>query len=209
MLMEILGIDFKDTKLIKQALTHPSSSKDNYQRLEFLGDSLLDFLVGEYLFKNSNEGEGRLTVLRSYFVNEEYLAERFDAFDLAKNVIVGKSMKNNVTRAVKADIMESIVAAVYLEKGIDVTRQFVIDKLQLANFNDVQDTNYKTQLQELVQANFKCTMKYVTEIEDSTFVSRFYMDEDEISTGFGKDKLTAEQNAAYVAINKLFKDEEE
>ena len=90
---------------------------------------------------------------------------------------------------------------------IIICLNFIIKNLQLENFNNVEDTNYKSQLQELVQANFKCTMKYVTEREGDNFVSKFYMDEDLISTGYGKDKISAEQNAAFVAIKKLFKDE--
>ena len=87
-----------------------------------------------------------------------------------------------------------------------ITRDFIIKNLQLENFNEVEDTNYKSQLQELVQANFKCTMKYDTEKEAEIFVAKFYMDEDLIAIGYGKDKLSAEQNCAYVALNKLFID---
>ena len=75
MIDEKLKIKFKDRKLINRALTHPSKSKDNYQRLEFLGDSILDFLVGEYLFKNSTFDEGKLTVLRAHYVSVGNLAE--------------------------------------------------------------------------------------------------------------------------------------
>lgn len=201
-----IGIKFKNRKLINEALTHPSKSKDNYQRLEFLGDSILDFLVGEFLFKNCDKNEGDLTVLRSHFVSEEYLAECFDKLQIENELFLGKSLQNKVTRAIKGDIFEAIVGAIYLEHGLEVTRDFIIKNLQLENFNEVEDTNYKSQLQELVQANFKCTMKYDTEKEGEIFVAKFYMDEDLIAIGYGKDKLSAEQNCAYVALNKLFID---
>ena len=201
-----IGIKFKNRKLINEALTHPSKSKDNYQRLEFLGDSILDFLVGEFLFKNCDKNEGDLTVLRSHFVSEEYLAECFDKLQIENELFLGKSLQNKVTRAIKGDIFEAIIGAIYLEHGLEVTRDFIIKNLQLENFNEVEDTNYKSQLQELVQANFKCTMKYDTEKEGEIFVAKFYMDEDLIATGYGKDKLSAEQNCAYVALNKLFID---
>lgn len=201
-----LDINFKNRKLINEALTHPSKSKNNYQRLEFLGDSILDFLVGEYLFKNTNKNEGDLTILRSHFVSEEHLSICFDKLQIEDELFLGKSLKNNVTRAIKGDIFEAIVGAIYLEHGIEVVRKFIVEKLELEEFDNVINTNYKTQLQELVQANFKCTMKYETEKEDENFVANFFMDDDLIATGYGKDKLTAEQNCAYVALNKLFVD---
>ena len=206
MIDEKLGVTFKNRKLINEALTHPSKSKNNYQRLEFLGDSILDFLVGEYLFLNCDKNEGDLTVLRSHYVSEEYLAECFDRLDISNELILGKSLQNKVTRAIKGDVIEAIIAVVYLENGLDFVRDFIINLLGLDGFRDVKDTNYKSQLQELVQANFKYAMKYKTEKEDDNFVAHFYMDEDLIATGYGKDKLSAEQNCAFVALNKLFSD---
>ena len=206
MIDDKIGFKFKNRKLINAALTHPSKSKENYQRLEFLGDSILDFLVGEYLFKNSDKNEGDLTVLRSHFVSEEYLSECFDRLQIEDELFLGKSLKNKVTRAIKGDVFEAIVGAIYLESGLEDVRNFIIKNLQLENFNNVEDTNYKSQLQELVQANFKCTMKYETEKEGEIFVAKFFMDEDLIATGYGKDKLSAEQNCAFVALNKLFID---
>ncbi len=206
MIDDKIGFKFKNRKLINAALTHPSKSKENYQRLEFLGDSILDFLVGEYLFKNSDKNEGDLTVLRSHFVSEEYLSECFDRLQIEDELFLGKSLKNKVTRAIKGDVFEAIVGAIYLEFGLEDVRNFIIKNLQLENFNNVEDTNYKSQLQELVQANFKCTMKYETEKEGEIFVAKFFMDEDLIATGYGKDKLSAEQNCAFVALNKLFVD---
>ena len=207
MIDDKLGIKFKDRKLINSALTHPSKSKNNYQRLEFLGDSILDFLVGEFLYKNCDKNEGELTVLRAHFVSEEYLAECFDKLNLENELFLGKSLQNKVTRAIKGDVFEAIIAVIYLEQGLEVARQFIVKNLQLESFGSVEDTNYKSQLQELVQANFKCTMKYDTEKEGEVFVAKFYMDEDFIATGYGKDKLSAEQNCAYVALNKLFTEE--
>ncbi len=207
MIDDKLGIKFKDRKLINSALTHPSKSKNNYQRLEFLGDSILDFLVGEFLYKNCDKNEGELTVLRAHFVSEEYLAECFDKLNLENELFLGKSLQNKVTRAIKGDVFEAIIAVIYLEQGLDFAGQFIVENLQLESFESVEDTNYKSQLQELVQANFKCTMKYDTEKEGEVFVAKFYMDEDFIATGYGKDKLSAEQNCAYVALNKLFTEE--
>ena len=198
---------FKDKKLLSRALTHSSKSKDNYQRLEFLGDSILNFLVGEYLFKNCDKQEGELTVLRSRLVSEDHLAECFDEMDLGENVIVGKSLAGEITTAIKGDVVESLIAAIYLDSDLQKAREFVISKLHIENFEDTKNENYKSQLQELIQANFKCSIKYETVKVDDYFEAKFYMDEDYIATGYGKDKTKAEQNCAYVALTKLFVEE--
>lgn len=201
-----IGYEFHDKNILKRALTHPSKSKENYQRLEFLGDSILNFLVGEYLFKHCDKQEGELTVLRSHFVSEDYLSQCFDEMNLAEDVIAGKSLNNEITPAIKGDIIESIIAGIYLDSDLDKARNFIINKLHIDTFEDAKNDNYKSQLQELVQANFKCTMKYETSKVEDYFEAKFYMDEDLIAVGYGKDKTKAEQNCAYVALNKLFID---
>ena len=141
----------------------PLRCVENYERLEFLGDSILDFLVGEYLFKHSDKDEGYLTVMRSHFVSENYLSTIFDSLRLGEDILLGKSMKNSVSKAVKADIIEAIIAAVYLDGGLSAARGFIKKHFNLKSFRTVQDDNYKSKLQELVQAGFKCAIKYVTE----------------------------------------------
>lgn len=205
-LEKALGVKIDDKKTLTQALTHPSKSKNNYQRLEFLGDSILDFLVGEYLFKNCDKPEGELTVLRAHYVSENHLAECFDQMDLSRFVITGNSLKGEITTAIKGDIVESLVATIYLDKGIDCVQKFIVEKLHIDEFATAEDDNYKSQLQQLVQANFKCTMKYETTKAEVGFEAKFYMDEDLIATGYGKDKTKAEQNCAYVAMRKLFEE---
>jgi ribonuclease-3 len=203
-----IGHKFEDKKLLTRALTHSSKSKDNYQRLEFLGDSILNFLVGEYLFKNCDKQEGELTVLRSRLVSEDHLSECFDEMGLGEDVIVGKSLAGEITTAIKGDVVESLIAAIYLDSDLQKAREFVISKLHIENFEDTKNENYKSQLQELIQANFKCSIKYETVKVDDYFEAKFYMDEDYIATGYGKDKTKAEQNCAYVALTKLFVEEE-
>ena len=205
MIEEKLCYKFKDKALLSRALTHSSKSAENYERLEFLGDSILDFLVGEYLFKHSDKDEGYLTVMRSHFVTESYLSTIFDSLRLGEDILLGKSMKNSVSKAVKADIIEAIIAAVYLDGGLSAARGFTKKHFNLKSFRTVQDDNYKSKLQELVQAGFKCAIKYVTEKVEGGFEASFYMDEDKISTTFGKDELSAEQACAKVAVQKLFK----
>ena len=205
MIEKKLGYKFKDKSLLDRALTHASKSSINYERLEFLGDSILDFLVGEYLFKATNEGEGYLTVRRSHFVSENYLATIFDKLELQQDIQMGKSMKNSVPKAVKADVVESIIAAIYLDGGLNFARKFIEKNFELGTFQQIQNDNYKSQLQELVQAGFKCAIKYETEKVENGYEATFCMDEDKICTGFGKDKQSAEQDCAKKAIKILFK----
>lgn len=199
-----IDYEFKDKNLLTRVLTHPSKSKNNYQRLEFLGDSILNFLVGEYLFKHCDKQEGELTVLRAHYVSEDHLATCFDEMDLTEEVIVGKSMNHEITTAIKGDIIESIIAGIYLDSDLETARNFIIDKLHIETFQDAKNDNFKSQLQELIQANFKCAIKYETEKVGDNFEAKFYMDDDLIATGYGKDKTKAEQNCAYVALEKLF-----
>lgn len=196
--------EFKNENLLNLALTHSSKSEDNYERLEFLGDSILDFLVAEYFYKTCNDKEGKLTVLRSHYVSENYLAKVFDKLNLKNDVKLGKSYKGEISKAIKGDVVESIIAAIYLDGGLEKSRKFIEDNFDLANYKNIVDDNYKSKLQELIQSNFKCKMSYVTKPCEEGFNSTFFMDEDEISCGEGKSKLEAEQNAAKKAIEKLF-----
>lgn len=204
--MSEINYTFKNKKLFEQALTHGSKSTENYQRLEYLGDSILDFVVGEYLFFNCEENEGELTVLRSHFVSENNLCQVFDNLGLEKFANIGKSLQGSIPKTVKADMVESLIAAIYLDSDIDTVKEFIFNILNLDTYEELENDNYKSQLQELIQANFKCSIKYVTEKEDDNFVSDFYMDDDKIATGYGHNKLEAEQNCAYVALQKLFID---
>lgn len=203
--MKILNYQFKDDSLLQRATTHSSYSEQNYERLEFLGDSILDFVVGEYFFNKCDDAEGKLTVFRSHFVSENYLADLFDNLKLKSYVKLGKSCQGEISKAVKADIIESIIAAIYLDGGMDKAKAFIYSNFNLESYKNIIDENYKSKLQELVQGNFKCKMSYVTTLcENGGFTSKFFMDEDEISEGQGKTKQEAEQMAAKGAINKLF-----
>lgn len=202
--MKKIGYEFKNEQLLSLALTHSSRSEENYERLEFLGDSILDFLVAEYFYKTCDDKEGKLTVLRSHYVSEQYLSKVFDKIGLNKDVKLGKSYQGEISKAIKGDVIESIIAAIYLDGGLDEARKFIENNFDLKNYKNIVDDNYKSKLQELIQSNFKCKMSYLTKSTEKGFVSTFCMDEDEISTGEGKSKLEAEQNAAKMAIEKLF-----
>ena len=202
--MSKIGYKFKNRALFDRAMTHASLSAENYERLEFLGDGILDFVVGEYLFKALQDGEGKLTVLRAHFVSENYLSTVFDKLGLEKEVKLGKSYKGEISKSIKGDIVEALIAAIYLDSDLETVVRFIEKSLALADYKNVKNDNYKSQLQELVQASFKCHMRYVTEKTEKGFKSSFYMDEDKIASGKGGSKLEAEQDAAKKAIDKLF-----
>lgn len=199
-----LGYKFKDLNLLKRALTHSSYSEENYERLEFLGDSILDFLVGEYFYLSSDEKEGKLTVYRSHYVSENYLNEVFDKLEIESDVRLGKSYQGQVSKAIKGDVVEAILAAIYLDGGIAEAKKFINKNFDLGGYKSIVDDNYKSRLQELVQANFKCKIGYDTLPCEEGFEATFCMDEDRIASAKGKNKLEAEQNAAKKAIEKLF-----
>lgn len=204
--MNKIGYNFKNPQLLKRALTHSSLSPENYERLEFLGDGILDFVVGDYLFENCKDfDEGKLTVLRSHFVAEANLCKVFDSLKLETDVQTGKSYKGKLSKAIKGDIIEAIIAAIYLDGGLEQAKKFIFKNLQLDSYDKVVDDNYKSRLQELIQAGFKCKMQYVTEKDGDKFKSTFFMDEDAIEVGYGQSKLEAEQAVAYKSIKKLFK----
>ena len=109
MIVEKVKHKFKNKELLERALTHSSKSDKNYERLEFLGDGILDFVVGEYLFKHCKEDEGQLTVIRSHFVSENNLCKVFDDLDLENDVMLGKSYRGQVSKAIKGDVVEAIM----------------------------------------------------------------------------------------------------
>ena len=139
---------FKNPKLLERALTHSSYSKENYERLEFLGDSILDFIVGDFLYERVEDGEGKLSKLRASFVSEQYLHKIFDELNISKYVKLGKSYKTELTKAVKADIFEAIVASIYLDGGLDEAKKFIVSTLKLGNYKTIKNLDYKSQIQE-------------------------------------------------------------
>lgn len=143
---------FKNNKLLVQALTHSSYSAENYERLEFLGDSILGFIVADLFYKNSSESVGYMTKKRAHFVAKPYLAIIFDSLNLEKHVRLGKST-TQVTQSMKCDMMESVLAAIYLDLGLDTCRKFIYEHF---DFEIIDNNNYsdsKTILQEWSQKN--------------------------------------------------------
>ena len=105
LLSNIIGVKIKNQELFSQAFTHSSKSENNYERLEFLGDGILDFVVGEYLFSHSKAHEGKLTVLRSHYVSENNLCKIFDNLKLYDFVVLGKSYQGQISNAINVYVV--------------------------------------------------------------------------------------------------------
>jgi ribonuclease-3 len=209
MIKRVSNHTFKDLSLLETALTHSSFSKENYERLEFLGDSILDFVVGEYLYKNSNKAEGSLTKFRASFVSESHLSIVFDRLELQEYVKLGKSYKTALSPSIKADIIESLIAAVYLDAGMTKTKKFVLSIINIGNFKTMKNKDYKTQLQEFAQAKKqKLVYKILSKQGKShnpTFEVGVFLKGELLEVATGSSKHKAEQEVAKQAIEKLLK----
>lgn len=209
-LLEKYNIDFKNEELINTALTHSSYANEHntisYERLEFLGDAILELLMSEYLYKNTELPEGKMSKIRSGYVCENALFEYSKEIDLKSYIKIGNSI-TEPNKAVIADTLEAVIAVVYLENGIDTVRN-LFDKLIVPNINLEDDFlhDYKSLLQEMVQTDRK-SLEYVLVDEtgpahDKTFKVNVLIEGMVFGTGSGKTKKEAEQNAAKDAYNK-------
>lgn len=149
-MISIGGYTFRDEQNITKALTHSSFSPDNYERLEYLGDSILDFLVGKHFFVDKSLNEGMLTKLRAHYVSEENLSKVFDKLNVEKYVKLGKSCKV-LTKSIKCDMFEAITASVYLDSNIDRCEQFIEGNIYIQKVQDIEIIDNKSLLQEIAQ----------------------------------------------------------
>ena len=160
-ILKKLEIPYKDTSLYLRALTHTSFANENgvksYERLEYLGDAILELIMSEYLYKNTDYKEGKMTKLRSHYVCENALYEYSLLLGLNDYIRFGKGQLTDgkYCKAIVADVFESFIAAMYLDIGLEEVKKFIykyviplIEKNELDFFND-----YKSILQELVQTD--------------------------------------------------------
>lgn len=214
----VLGYEIKNPAIFEQALTHRSylpvlegSGFSSYERLEFLGDSILNFVVSDWLFEqNEHDNEGELTVLRSRLVNKKSLADCAKKLKIDEFIMLSfsaeKSLKSG-SISILADIIEALVAAVYLDSDFSSAANFIKNVLlrNLLDSSANDDNNYKTKLLELVQSEGKKYPSYNVLDEygpdhKKIFVVGVYVDEVLVGTGIGKNKKEAEQNAAQNAL---------
>ena len=215
-LAEYTGYSFQNGSLLILALTHPSYSGEmqktrvfSNQRLEFLGDAVLELVVSEYLYRNFPESEeGELTRMRSSLVFEPALFLCAQQIRLPEFVLLGKGEEMSGGRnkpSVISDAFEAYTGALYLDGGFASAREFIyehvigcIDAMELLNDN-------KSRLQEILQKK-DIAFRYETcgcSDERGQFRSLLYVDGDEYSEGFGNSKKEAEQKAAGAAIRKI------
>lgn len=216
-LEKLFNLSFKNKQLLIRALTHSSYAYENNtlsnERLEFIGDAVLDLTVGKYLYDHIPESEGVLTKKRAQEVCEDALVVYAKSFNLGDYLLLGKGEELSQGRTkpgILADAFEAFIGAIYIDKGIQETYK-VLEKIVLPHVHDdlnKEDEDYKSKLQELVQSD-KRTLKYEIISEsgpahDREFVARVYMDESIVmGDGKGKTKKEAEQNAAFSALKKL------
>lgn len=201
--------------LLNEALTHSSYSNEhkntrNYERLEFLGDAVLELITSEYFYENTNYKEGDMTKKRASFVCEHALAYYAKKLGIDKLIKVGHGQQGNVNDTIIADVFESILGAVYVTHGLDVARKYVREIIVPYIEKDFMFLDdYKTLLQELVQTDRK-SLDYILvneygEAHNKTFEVEVQIDGIVYGKGKGKNKKEAEQHAAFDAYKKSAK----
>ena len=214
-----IGYEFNNKKLLKNALTHTSYAYENNvesnEKLEFLGDSILEFLSSKYLFNNyKNLKEGEMTKVRATVVCEESLHKIALKHNFSDFLYLGKSEssnKANLSKAILADSVEALIAAIYLDSGLEKAEEFIIKNLEesikIASKN-VGIKDYKTVLQEKLQMHGNVDIKYTILNEsgpdhNKLFESKVECNGKLLGTGTGKTKKASEMAAAKSALDNL------
>ena len=218
-----IGYHFNNITLVQNALTHSSYANERWhdslrsnERLEFLGDSILGMVVAEHLYKNfPNRPEGELTRMRADMVCETSLAAVAEKISLGGHLLLGHGEERfgGRTRAsILADAVESLIAATFLDGGMEAARRFV-ERFVLTDVpvKKLHNVDYKTGLQELVQQKKDQTITYTLTGEsgpdhDKQFQVEVSLNGTVIGMGVGTSKKRAEQDAARVAIATLWPD---
>ncbi len=217
-LSSAIGYSFDDTALLRLALTHRSHSSENdsaesYERLEFLGDAVLQLAVTHYLYDEYPElPEGEMAKVRAAVVNERALAQVARGWELGPALLLGRGeeMTGGRTKdSILSDVVESLLGAIYLEAGFNIARDIVL-RHWVALVDERAEApgrrDYKTRLQERV-ARTGTRPRY--EVDDhgpehaKEFTARVYVDDELLGTGSGTSKKRAEQSAARAAAEAL------
>ena len=216
-----LGYTFRNKALLENALTHSSYANENRERhlpdnerLEFLGDSILGFVVAEYLYRNfPDKPEGELTRIRADLVCERNLAEAAATVELGSYLLLGHGEEQGGGRkrdSIVSDAMESVIAASFMDGGFAAAKE-IIDRLILSNIRKGRPRNfdYKTAFQELVQRKKDQQIHYELTGEsgpdhDKHFEVEVLLNGKAVGHGVGSSKKRAEQAAAEAAIEALF-----
>ncbi len=221
-LEEKIGLKFKDKDLLKTAFIHrsylnehPKENLPHNERLEFLGDSVLGFIVSDYLFKKfPNDPEGDLTNYRSSIVNARILSKVSGELGLGDYLFLSKGEESTGGRErqyILANTYESFLGAIYLDSGVIESEKFIHNTL-IGHLHDIIKNklykDYKSQLQEISQSKFNITPNYKIMSEkgpDHTkvFETGAYLNKKLLAKGSGKSKQSSEQEAAKAALEKI------
>ena len=216
-----IGYRFRNISLLQNALTHSSYANERWhnsllsnERLEFLGDSVLGMLVAEYLYRNfPDRPEGELTRMRADMVCEQTLAAAANKIGIGEHLLLGHGEEQGGGRSrnsILADAMESVIAACFLDGGIEaalkVVQQFILVEVPVTRLHNV---DYKTKLQELVQQKKNQVLSYALVGEsgpdhDKHFEVEVSLNGRVVGSGSGSSKKRAEQSAAASAVENLF-----
>jgi len=213
-----IGYSFKDKSLLSTALKHSSYDKtENYEKLEFLGDSVVSLVISDFLFTTHNYlQEGEMTVTRAYAVCEESLSKVSKRLGIDKYILIGSSAVGssvNTNKSVIADAFESLIGAMYLDSGLEYVRPFIISNLNefIVEYIKSGDNNdHKTKLQHFVQSRYQEEPKYLVKGEkgpphDKTFLVEVIITGEPYGKGIGKTKKEAQQAAAKDALDNIEK----
>ena len=220
-LEEEIGYHFKNISLLQNALTHSSYANERWhnsllsnERLEFLGDSILGMLVAEYLFRNfPDRPEGELTRMRADMVCEKTLAGVAEKIHLGQHLLLGHGEEQGGGRSresILADAVESVIAASFLDGGMEAALHFIKTFILVeVPVSQLHNMDYKTKLQELVQQKKNQVLSYNLLSEtgpdhDKHFEVCVALNGKEVVRGEGRSKKRAEQEAARLAITRLF-----
>ena len=212
-LLKKLHITYKDLAIYEQALTHPSYNGDantkhqDYEKLEFMGDSVLGYVTADLVYKNRPEmSEGDLTKLRSVLVSTKPLAAYARKISLDQYVRIGHSITASQVKEsdkILENVFESLIGAIYLDAGLKAAYRFIkyILLKDIKTYDADNLTDYKTKLQEEIQAEHRDAVQYVTisqsgPAHDRTFTVQVRYNDIVLGTGTGKSKKKAEEMAA-------------
>ncbi|MCS4536905.1 MULTISPECIES: ribonuclease III [unclassified Mycoplasma] len=208
-------INYKKFSDYAAAFTHPSFKNSrkqapeavDYQCLEFLGDSILQFLSSKFLYsKYSNSNAGNLTLMRSKLVSTKSLNSLSNKLGLKRFLLTGPGMMyEEIMRSEKvgADIFESFIGALYLDQGIQKVNTFLQQTLFKTEIDENKLKDSKTLFQEYIQSFSRNSVTYETVMVENKFYSKAMHDNQIFGEGYGKNKLQAEENAAKNALTKL------
>ena len=218
-LEENIGYTFKDKELLKKALTHTSYAYEHTvernEKLEFLGDSILEFISSDYLYKNyQNLKEGEMTKVRATVVCEKSLYKIATLHNFSDFLYLGKSERmtsKEVRPAILADSVEAVIAAIYLDGGLEEAQKFIVENLKDAievASQHVGQKDYKTVLQEKLQKHGEVEIRYTIIKEtgpdhDKTFEAQVECNHKMLAVGSGKSKKLAEMEAARKALENI------